>query len=143
MSSLDGIEHKLTKYFLNGCFKVIYDDDSDSVVFEEIDLHKVEWKPCSRRARKFVPLSSKPATVKANWKPLPKFANSIMDHSVKGYADDAMLISTNIDTHSYVLQEIDKRTADLDLMLKPSKCVSFLFDGAKHLSQGIPKEQLD
>ena len=37
-----------------------------------------------------------------------------------------------------MLQEIDKRAADLDLMLKPSKCVSFLFDGAKHLSQGIP-----
>ena len=37
-----------------------------------------------------------------------------------------------------MLQEIDKRAADLDLMLKPSKYVSFLFDGAKHLSQGIP-----
>jgi len=36
-----------------------------------------------------------------------------------------------------VLQELDKRAADLDLMLKPSKCASFLFDGSKHLSQGI------
>jgi len=36
-----------------------------------------------------------------------------------------------------VLQELDKRAADMDLMLKPSKCVSFLFDGSKHLSQGI------
>ena len=113
---------RVDKYFLNGCCKVIY-DDSDSVVFEEIDFHQVEWEPSSRRARKFVPLSSKPATVKANWKPLPKVANS-MDHSVKGYADDAMLISTNIDTHSYVLQKNNKRAAYLDLMLKPSKCVS-------------------
>ena len=57
---------------------------------------------------------------------------------MKGYADDVTLISTNIDTHSYVLKENDKRAADLDLMLKPSKCVSFLFNGAKHPSQGIP-----
>ena len=70
-------------------------------------------------------LNSKPATVKANWKPLPKVADS-MDHSVKRCADDATLISTNIDTHSYVLQEIDKRAADLDQMLKPSKFVLFL-----------------
>ena len=48
---------QVDKYLLNGCCKVIYDDDSDSVVFKEIDLHQVEWKPCSRRARKFVPLS--------------------------------------------------------------------------------------
>ena len=33
----------------------------------------------------------------------------------------ATLISTNIDTHSYVLQEIDKKVVDLDLMLKSSK----------------------
>ena len=51
---------------------------------------------------------------------------------------NATLISTNLETHSSVLQEIDKKAADLDLTLKPSKCVSFLFDGSKHLSQRIP-----
>jgi len=30
--------------------------------------------------------------------------------------------------HSVILQEIDKRAADLDQILKPSKCASFLFD---------------
>jgi len=60
-----------------------------------------------------------------------------MNHSIKGYADDATLISTNIDSHCSILQEIDKRAANLHLMLKPFKCVLFLFDGVKHLSQGI------
>jgi len=121
---------------LNGRCKVVYDDDSDTVTFEEVDLHQLEWKPCSKRARKFVPFSSKPATVRANWKPTPKLA-ALMDRSIKGYADDATLISSNFDHHSSVLKEIYKRAANLDLMLKPSKYVLFLFDGIKHLSQGI------
>jgi len=37
-----------------------------------------------------------------------------MDHSIKGYADDATIISTNFDHHSYALKEIDKKAADLD-----------------------------
>jgi len=115
----------------------VYDEDSDSIVFEEVDLHQVDWKPCSRRARKFVPLTGKPATIKPSWKHLPKFVDSTT-HSVKGYADDATLIPTNLLTHSSVLQEIDRKAADLDLSLKPSKCISFLFDGTKHLPQGIP-----
>jgi len=99
------------------------------VVFEEVDLHQVEWRPCSKRAKKFVPLTGKTVTVKANWKP-SKFADA-MDHFVKGYTDDATVISNNIDTHCSVLQEIY-------LMLKPSKCILFLFDGVKvHLSKGI------
>jgi len=40
---------------------------ANSVVFEEVDLHQVEWRPCSKTAKKFVPLTGKPVTVKANW----------------------------------------------------------------------------
>jgi len=50
------------------------------------------------------------STVKANRKPLLKVADSL-NHSVKGYADDATLISTNIDTHSYLIKE---RAADIE-----------------------------
>ena len=40
---------------------------------------------------------------------------------------------------------MDQKTTDLDLSFKPSKCVSYLFDGSPHsrqrieLSEGIPK----
>ena len=37
-----------------------------------------------------------------------------------------------------MLQEIDRKAADLDLSLKPFKCISILFDGTKHMPQGIP-----
>ena len=98
------------------------------IVFEEVDLHQVDWKMCSRRARRFLPLTGKPATIKCSWKHLLKFVDSIT-HLVKSYVDDAPLISTNLLIHSSVLWEIDREAADLDLSLKPSKCISFLFYG--------------
>ena len=41
-----------------------------------------------------------------------------------------------------MLQQVDQRAFDLDLSFKPSKCVSFLFDGSDQgieLSGGITK----
>ena len=61
-------------------------------------LHEMEWKPCSKRARKFVSLDGKPAFTKTNWKPSLKFDES-MEHSLKGYADDVTLISCDFDVH--------------------------------------------
>ena len=36
-----------------------------------------------------------------------------------------------------VLQQMDQKATDLDLSFKPSKCVSYLFDGSQHNRQGI------
>ena len=84
-----------------------------------------------------MPLDGHPVFTKSNWKPSIKFANS-REHSLKGYADDVTLLSIDIDVHMSVLKSLDLRAADLDLCFKPSKCVSFLFDGSKILPQGIP-----
>ena len=45
---------------------------------------------------------------------------SVFSSSMKDYATD--------------LQTIDKHCSDFDLTLKPSKCVSFVYDGKKVLS---------
>ena len=82
-----------------------------NIVYEVVDLRTVEWKQS------------------------PKFAPSL-EHSLKGYADDVTLISTDLTIHTSVLQSIDK-AADLDLSFKPVKCVSYLFDGLKIIPQGI------
>ena len=37
-----------------------------------------------------------------------------------------------------MLQTVDQRAGDLDLSFKPAKCVSYLFDGFKHLRKGVP-----
>ena len=125
------------QYFLDRSCKIVYDDSDDQVVSEVVALHTIEWKPCAKRARNFVSLDGKPAFTKANWKPSVKFADS-MEHSLKGYADDVTLISCDIDVHKSVLQTIDLKAADLDLTFKPSKCISFLFDGSKVAPMGLP-----
>ena len=82
-------------------------------------------------------MNVKPATIKVNWKSSPKLITST-EHSVKGYADDVTLISNEFGTHVSVLQAVDQRAGDLDLSFKPQKCVSYMFDGSKHLQKGIP-----
>ena len=81
-------------------------------------------------------MDGKPVFTKVSWKPSLKFADS-MEHSLKGYADDVTLISDDFTAHKSVLQLIDQKATDLDLCFKPAKCVSFLFDGTRLLSQGI------
>ncbi|XP_065884075.1 uncharacterized protein [Dysidea avara] len=128
---------RVGQYFLDRSCKIVYDDSDDQVVSEVVALHTIEWKPCAKRARNFVSLDGKPAFTKANGKPSVKFADS-MEHSLKGYADDVTLISCDIDVHKSVLQTIDLKAADLDLTFKPSKCISFLFDGSKVAPRGLP-----
>ena len=35
------------------------------------------------------------------------------------------------------MSEVDSKTREIGLLLKPSKCVSLLYDGLKFLSEGI------
>jgi len=120
---------RIDQYFLEGNCKIIY-DDNDDVVFEIVDLREVDWKPCSKKAKKFVSLCDNPIVRKFAWKHSPKFAIS-QKHSLKGYADDVTLISNDVDAHTSVLQIIGEKAADLDLYFKPAKFVSYLFDGSK------------
>ena len=69
-----------------------------------------------------------------NLKPSAKYYLS-SQHSVKGYADDAT--SNSLDAHISVLQQIDLKASNLDLFFKPSKCISYLFDGHYLSREGI------
>jgi len=53
------------------------------------------------------------------------------------YAYDATLISDCLETHTKVLQLVDQQATDLDLSFKPSKCVSYLFDGTRYLKKWL------
>ena len=59
------------------------------------------------------------------------------EHSAKGYADDATLISTSREIHATVLSQVDSKAKEIGLLLKPSKCISLLYDGSKFLRDGI------
>ena len=118
------------EYYTDGSCKIVYSEDNGQVVYETVDLNRTQWLPCSKRARKFVPLETDPVTSKAKWRPSLKVVNS-SEHSVMGYADDVTLVSDNFDIHVSVLQTVDRRACDLDLSFKPVKCISYLFDGSK------------
>ena len=126
----------VSNYFQDGSCLLIYDETSDSTVSEVINLNLVDWLPCYKNAKRFVPLGCTPRSSKGKWKSCLKYYSS-SEHSVKAYADDATLISNSLEAHTSVLQQIDRKAADLDLSFKPAKCISYLFDGHNHKLEGI------
>jgi len=127
---------KVFEYFQDGSCRIVYDDNSNFTVSEIVNLRSVDWIPCLGRAKRFVPLDCTPKSLKHKWKSSLKYYSS-SEHSVKAYADDATLISDSLETHISVLQQVDQKAGDLDLSFKPSKCVSYLFDGYSHRKEGI------
>ena len=107
------------QYFLNKSCQIVYDGCDNHVVSEVVDPHDIEWQPCSKRARKFVPLDGKSAFTKVSWKPSLKFAE-LIEHSLKGYADDVTLISCDFDVHKSVLHLIDLKAVTYLLNLLSS-----------------------
>jgi len=64
---------RVSEYFKDGSCTIIYDDSAKATISETINLQTVEWLPCSRRAKRFVPLSCKPVTAKSKPKPSLKY----------------------------------------------------------------------
>jgi len=124
------------EYYTDGTCKIVYSEDDGEVVYETVELNEAQWLPCSKRARKYGP-QTEPVVSKLKKKPSLKVVNSV-EHSVKGYADDVTLISSNFDAHVTVFKSVDQRAGDLDLGFKPVKCVSYLYNGSKCLQKGIP-----
>ena len=105
---------RVSKYFQDGTCEIVYDDTPTSTVSEMVDLSSVDWIPCSKRAKRFVPLNCTPKSLKHKLKPSFKFYSS-SEHCVKAYADDATLISDSLEAHVSVLQQVDQKAKDLDL----------------------------
>ena len=51
-------------------------------------------------------------------------------HKVKAFADDLSLIHSSPSVHQQELSATDSHCLDLDLVIRPDKCVSFVFDGS-------------
>ena len=115
----------VSEYFQDGFCRKVYEDTSTSSVSEILHLRSVNWLPCSKRAKRYVSLNCFPKSLKSKQKPSPKYYSS-MERSVKAYADDVTLISDSLKVHASVLQQIDRKAADLYLSFKPSKCVLFV-----------------
>ena len=50
---------------------------------------------------------------------------------MKGFADDLSVFSSNISEHHSPLSDLSTYSQNLDLTLRPDKCISVIFDGNK------------
>jgi len=69
----------------------------------------------------FVPVSRKKVTKQRD----------SSERKVKGFADDLTIINISKQGHKWALSEVDTKCSDLDLRIRPDKCVSLSFDGSK------------
>ena len=72
----------------------MYDDTPNAIVSEIVNLRSVDWMPCAKRAKRFVPIDRILKSLK-KWKSSVKYFSSC-EHSVKAYADYATLISNSL-----------------------------------------------
>ena len=113
---------KVTSVSADGTATVLY---RKGRMLELINLSKTNWFPAPRNGKWYLPSPPPTATI-TNTK-------QSKTHKVKGYADDLSVFSSSMKDHAAALQTIDKHCSDLDQRLKPSKCVSFIYDGKKVL----------
>ena len=97
-------------------------------------LDCVQWEPTRKGKKPYLSTNSKPPQF-----PLKKIRSEISkskyfnstQHSAKSFADDLSVFSSSIKDHHPLLLAIDDKCSDLDLTLKPEKCVSIVFNGVK------------
>ena len=129
MDLLDGTEHLSMNIFWTNPARLFLTAKMNYLSQKSFPFMKLIGNPVLIRAKKFVPIDRDHVSTKPSWNLLLSF-NSV-EHSVKGYADDATSLSSDIDVHKSVLLSLDHRAADIDLCFKPSNCISFLFDDSK------------
>ena len=84
-----------------------------------------------------------------NWHHIHLPNESFQTTQSKGFSDALTIISASSSDHSEALKGISSSCNDLDLTLKPLKCISFVYDGKKMnksgtlwSSQGSPETSL-
>ena len=100
---------------------------------ESVMLSQTRWTFARRSAKKFRSLDDHPPNfipVSHKRSRLPKYRHS-SEHRVKAFADDLTIINIDQQVHKQALSEIDKKCADLDLHIRPDKCITFSFNGSK------------
>ena len=108
---------------------------------ERVNLHSVSWSLTRKNSKKFLPLDSTlkqfPLKKIRDEASKPKFVRS-RHHKVKAFADDLSLIHSSLSEHQVELLAIDNHCCDLDLKIRPDKCVSLVFDGSTMKPSSLP-----
>ena len=100
---------------------------------ERVNLHSVLWSLTRKNSKIFMPPGSSlkhfPLKKIREEASLQKYTSSA-PHKIKAFADDLTLINSSPSVHQQELSIIDSHCMDLDLEIRPDKCVSFVFDGS-------------
>jgi len=124
------------EYHSDGTTTIQYLNENDGAT-ERVDLHSVLWSLAQKNSKRYLPLGStlkKRARVKAFQK---KFIHG-KQHKVKAFVDDLSLIHSSPSVHQEELQIIDSHCQDLDLKIRPDKCVSLAFSGTSMMKFTCP-----
>ena len=130
-ASLDGtMLHVVSEYHSDGEATIEYANEAT----EWVNQNTVEWKHTRKGQRLFLPLSRTPPVF-----PLKKIRQDAKElkyclsspHTVKGFADDLSVFSSNINEHQSLSFDFSTSSQDLDLTLRPDKCISVIFNGNK------------
>ena len=122
--------HVVSEYHSDGEATIEYANEAT----EWVNQNTVEWKHTRKGQRLFLPLSRTPPVF-----PLKKIRQDAKElkyclscpHTVKGFADDLLVFSSNISEHQSLLSDLSTYSQDLDLTLRPDKCISVIFNGNK------------
>ena len=118
------------RYHSDGTTTIQYIGDGAT---ERVDLHSIFWSFTRKNSKPFLPPGSS-----LKHYPLKKIRGEAshrktiysVPHKVKAFADDLSLIHSSPSVHQQELSAIDSHCLDLDLVIRPDKCVSFVFDGS-------------
>ena len=118
------------EYHSNGEATIEYADKST----ERLNLNMAEWKHTRKGQKSYLPTTKNPPVfplkrIRENSKEIKYCLSS--PHTVKGFADDLSVFSSKISDHQSLLTELSSYCQDLDLTLRPDKCISVIFDGKK------------
>ena len=84
------------------------------------------WKPARIKGRKYFRLGIDPQLSN----PQVYFHFSAL-RKVKDYVDDLFIISDSFDEHVQTVQKIEQNLKEIDLVIRPDKCVILQFNGKK------------
>ena len=124
---------RVMEYFTNGLARLEY---QCNLATEVLDLKSVQWHLTRKSCCKFLSLSKTPPvfTLKKVREEARKTKMTTSTcHKTKAFADDLTVISSSLTSHKEVLEATVEKCQDIDLHVRPDKCVSILYNGKKLL----------
>ena len=124
---------QVMEYYANGLAKVKY---LNSSAIEIISLKSTPWHFTRKSAKKFLPPEATPPKFplkRVREQALQPKSITSSSRKVKAFADDLTVISRSLSSHQKVLETTVIKCKDMDLQVRPDKCVSILYNGKKVL----------